>query len=87
MNYVLKLKGNYVRAKENVVFLKKCLEYCVSPYQIKSQVRKAKPKDPTRIERVFIRDELHKQRDYLDYNTELYHQKLRNVSKHPTFMD
>ena len=44
---MLKKRSNYVRAKENVVFIKKYLEYCVSQYQIKSRVRKAKPKDPT----------------------------------------
>ena len=87
VNQVLRLKGKCLRTAENVRFLKKCLEQRVSPSFIKVRVRKSRPKDPTQIERAFIRDEVEKSGDLLRIIGYDYRQKLQSVSSKLSFFD
>ena len=81
LNKVLKLKGRCIRAAENVSFLRKCLRWYVAPRHISRRVRRCRPKAPWGIERAFMKDEINKERDILEYSAREYRQKLAYVSK------
>ena len=66
LNQVITLKGKCVRNEEGISFLKKCLEYHVTPTNVRNRVRKAKPKRPVGIERAFIKDDIEKRKDFLE---------------------
>ena len=68
VNRVLRLSGKRVRKRENLKFLRKCLEQHVVPSDIKQRVRKAKPMNPADIEQAFVRDEVEKMKDCLLYD-------------------
>ena len=87
LNHVLGLKSKCVRWKEELRFLKGCLEQHVAPSTIKSRVRKGKPKKPHDIERAFIRDEIDKFVELLELNTAEYHRKCVASCKRLSFFD
>ena len=87
LNHLIKLKGKRVRSKEGIRFLRDCLSHRVAPVHIKERVRKAKPKNPGGIERVFVRDELEKKQDFLKRVTEEYKSKLCHACKSLSFFD
>ena len=87
LNYVLRLKGKYVRATEEIRFLRNCLDQRVTPSDIWRRVRKSKPRNPGDIERAFIRDEIEKNEDVLDEVKRKYRQKLSSASLRLSFVD
>ena len=52
-----------MRTKEDIRFIKECLARHVTPSDIAARVKRGKPKNPSGIERVFMRDELDKLTD------------------------
>ena len=86
LNQLLSLKGQCVRTKESIRFLKRCLEEHVTPKDIKVRVKKSHPKHPGDIEKAFIRDEIEKCVDHLEYVVSEYRRKLSS-SKAVSFFD
>ena len=87
LNRILSLRGKRARTKEGIIFLQNCLNHRVTPSHIKDRVRKAKPKDPYGIERVFIRDEIEKKRDFLQVVVEECNLKFPAACKQLSFLD
>ena len=87
VNRGLRLRSKCVRSKENVRFLKKCLEQHVAPSAIRSRVKKGRPKNFREIEVAVIRDEIVKCKELLeDFNAE-YHRVLTEIWRGLSFMD
>ena len=87
LNYVLRLKGKCVRSREEIRFLKECLQQRVVPVVIKSRVRRGKPKEPWDIEKAFLRDEVDKTGDVIERVTGDYRRKLADVLCRLSFVD
>ena len=87
LNQVITLKGKCVRNEEGISFLKKCLEYHVTPTNVRNRVRKAKPKRPVGIERAFIKDDIEKRKDFLEKVRGEYSGKLSRSLNKLSFLD
>ena len=87
VNRVLSLSGKHVRNRENLKFLRKCLEQHVVPSDIKQRVRKAKPMNPADIEQAFVRDEVEKMKDYVFCTMKEYRRVLHDVCCKLSFLD
>ena len=62
LNRLLRLRAKLTQTRENIAFLKSCLEYYVTPPHIVKRVQRAKPRHPWAIERAFVKDELDRKR-------------------------
>ena len=87
LNHILKLKGKCVRTRESIQFLGRCLDLWVAPNNIRQRVGQARARNPTSIERVFIRDEINKQKDFLESVREQYCQEWSGATSQLTFLD
>ena len=79
LNRLLRLRAKLTRTRENIAFLKNCLEWHVTPLDIVKRVRRARPRHPWAIERAFLKDELDKLQDCLQWTNEDYHRIFPNV--------
>ena len=86
LNHLIRLKGKWVRNRQGIQFLGKCLEHRLTPVNIRQRVSKVKPKNPYTIERAFIRDEIEKKQDFLKHVVAEFNAKFR-ICKKLTFMD
>ena len=87
LNKVITLKGKCVRNEEGISFLRKCLDYHVTPTDVRNRVRKAKPKQPVGIERAFIKDDIEKKKDFLEKVKEEYRLRLGSSLRRLSFLD
>ena len=87
LNRVLELKGKCVRTVENISFLGKCLELWLCPNHIRQRVGRARAKNPSAIERAFIRDEVNQQKDFLAHVKRQYHEEWVRATSLLTFLD
>ena len=87
LNRGLRLRSKFVRSKENVRFLRSCLEHNVSPSVIKSRVGKGKPRNPRDIERAVIRDEIEKSKELMAVVFAQYRRTLAETCAGLSFMD
>ena len=87
LNHILKLKGKCVRTRESIQFLGRCLDLWVAPNNIRQRVGLARARNPTSIERAFIRDEINKQKDFLESVREQYCREWSGATSQLTFLD
>ena len=86
-NYALRLKSKCVRTKEDIRFIKECLARHVTPSDIAARVKRDKPKNPSGIERAFMRDELDKLTDVFSGARVDFLEKLAGVCRRLSLID
>lgn len=67
--------------------MKRCLDLHVVPSDIKQRVLRGKPKKPDGIERAFLRDEIEKASEYVDFAKREYRKVLKSVRNELSFVD
>ena len=87
LNHALKLKARCISSQENVRFIRKCLTWYVTPEAIRQRVRRSRPKSPIGIERAFVKDEISKDSEHLEYASREFRRLLAKVSRELSFFD
>lgn len=87
LNRLLRLKAKSVKSLEHIRFLRQCLDLYVSPNHIKIRRRRSKPKNPSAIERAFIRDEIARETDFSRLSQEQFAQEWADRTKPLSFLD
>ena len=87
LNRLLRLRAKLTRTLANIAFLKNCLESYVTPPHIVKRVQRAKPKHPVAIERAFLKDELDKHQDCLQWTNEDYYRIFPSVFRQLSSFD
>ena len=75
LNCLLRLKAKSVKSSQQIYFLRQCLDLYVTPTHVKTRLRRSKPKNPSAIERAYIRDEIARETDFSRFSREQFAQE------------